>query len=452
LRDMSDQLLDRYPGVKLAVEKDQTGPPAGDPISLEIVGEDFEGLLAVTDSVIRKIEESNIQGIAGLSMDLDVGKPELLVRLDRDKLRRYGLSTFQVANTLRTALFGREISDFKVGEEEYPINMRLKEEYRYNSSSLLNLVVSYVDNGETIQIPLSAIADVEYRSTYGAVNRKDLNRVITISSNVIEGYNATRINEELAILLSGFKFPEGYSFAFAGEQQEQKESMAFLSNAMLIALALILVILVTQFNSLVKPLIIIASVLFSTIGVFGGIAAFKMDFVVVMTGIGIVALAGVVVNNAIVLIDYIELLKKQKRKELGLSDEEFLPVSAATECVIEGGRTRLRPVLLTAITTVLGLIPLAIGLNIDFNGLLQSFKPNLYFGGDMVIFWGPISWTIIFGLVFATFLTLVIVPVMYKITVNISKMVNTRLIKLRKQNGNAVVLQAIETPPANPSE
>jgi len=433
MREMSDKLLGRYPGVKLAIEKDESGPPAGDPISVEIIGDEFETLLAVSDSVLRLIDESDIQGIEGISMDLDIGKPELLVSLDRDKLRRYGLSTFQVANTLRTALFGREVSDFKVGEEEYPINMRLKEEYRYNSSSLLNLSLSFMDDGQTIQIPLSAIADVEYRSTYGAVNRKDLNRVITLSSNVIEGYNATRINAELGALLSAYSFPEGYGFAFGGEQAEQMESMAFLSRAMLIALSLILVILVTQFNSLVKPVIIMASVLFSTIGVFGGIATFKMDFVVVMTGIGIVSLAGVVVNNAIVLIDYIEILKKQKRKDLGLKEGEFLPVSDATQCVIEGGRTRLRPVLLTAITTVLGLIPLAVGLNIDFGGLLREFKPNIFFGGDMVIFWGPISWTVIFGLTFATFLTLVIVPVMYKITVNISKMINTRVIKIRKQ-------------------
>jgi multidrug efflux pump subunit AcrB len=255
---------------------------------------------------------------------------------------------------------------------------------------------------------------------------------------VIEGYNATRINAELADLLSTYNFPEGYTFAFGGEQQEQMESMAFLSRAMLIALSLILLILVTQFNSLIKPLIIMVSVLFSTIGVFGGIATFKMDFVVVMTGIGIVSLAGVVVNNAIVLIDYIEILKRQKRKDMGLKEGEFLPVADATACVIEGGRTRLRPVLLTAITTVLGLIPLAIGLNIDFAGLLSEFKPDLYFGGDMVIFWGPISWTVIFGLTFATFLTLVIVPVMYKITVNISKLINTRILKIRKQELNNV--------------
>lgn len=435
-RELTDKLLNRYPGVVLSIEKDQMGPPAGDPVSIEISGDEFEQLIQLTDSVLQEIDQAGIMGLGGLTMDLDVGKPELLVKLDRDKLMRYGLSTYQVANTLRTALFGREVSDFKVGEDEYPINMRLKEEYRYNSSSLLNIGISYMDNGQLIQIPLSAIADVEYRSTYGAVKRKDLKRVITLTSNVIEGYNATRINQQLATVLEDFNFPEGYSYEFGGEQEEQRESMTFLMNALLIAVALILLILVTQFNSIVKPAIILASVLFSTIGVFGGIATFRMDFIVVMTGIGIVALAGIVVNNAIVLIDYIELLKKNKRAELGLHDGEFLPVHHATETIIEGGRTRLRPVLLTAITTILGLIPLAIGLNIDFGGLLRELKPNIYFGGDMVIFWGPISWTVIFGLTFATFLTLVIVPVMYKITVQISKMINTKLIKLRRiENG-----------------
>jgi multidrug efflux pump subunit AcrB len=439
-RELTDQLLNRYPGVVLSIEKDRMGPPAGDPVSIEITGDDFEQLIMLTDSILHKIDQSGIMGLEGLSMDLDVGKPELLVKLDRDKLMRYGLSTYQVANTLRTALFGKEVSDFKVGEDEYPINMRLKEEYRYNSSSLLNIGISYMDNGQLISIPLSALADVEYRSTYGAVKRKDLRRVITLSSNVIEGYNATRINQQLARVLENFDFPEGYSYEFGGEQEEQQESMAFLMNALLIAVAIILMILVTQFNSIVKPAIILASVLFSTIGVFGGIATFRMDFVVVMTGIGIVSLAGIVVNNAIVLIDYIELLKKNKRAELGLRDGEFLPVHHATETIVEGGRTRLRPVLLTAITTILGLIPLAVGLNIDFGGLLRELKPNIYFGGDMVIFWGPISWTVIFGLTFATFLTLVIVPVMYKITVQISKMINTRLIKLRRiENGETTV-------------
>jgi len=430
-RKLADNLLNRYPGVIISLEKNRMGPPAGDPISIEIAGDEFEPLIRISDSILHEIDNAGIEGIEGLTMDLDVGKPELLVSLDRDRLRRYGLSTYQVANTLRTALFGREVSDFKMGEDEFPINIRLKEEYRYNSSSLLNIGLSYVDNGQTIRIPLSAVADVKYQSTYGAVKRKDLKRVITLSSNVIEGYNPTRVNRQIREVLDSYQFPEGYGYEIGGEQEEQQESMAFLMRALLIALALILMILVTQFNSIVKPAIILASVLFSTIGVFGGIATFRMDFIVVMTGIGIVSLAGIVVNNAIVLIDYIELLKKEKRQKLRLREDEFLPVHEATEAVIEGGRTRLRPVLLTAITTVLGLLPLAVGLNIDFGGLLREWKPDIYFGGDMVIFWGPISWTVIFGLTFATFLTLVIVPVMYKITVQVSKMINTRIIKLR---------------------
>jgi len=232
------------------------------------------------------------------------------------------------------------------------------------------------------------------------------------------------VNQQIRAHLAQFKMPEGYSYEFTGEQQEQQESMAFLSKAMLIAVTLIFIILVTQFNSIIKPAIIAMTVLFSTIGVFGGLATFKIDFIVVMMGIGIVPLAGIVVNNGIVLIDYIELLKARKRKELGLDANDYLPANEATECIIQGGKTRLRPVLLTAITTVMGLISLAIGLNIDFKTMLSDFDPQLYFGGDMVAFWGPISWTVIFGLTFATFLTLVIVPVMYRLTVIIQKRIN----------------------------
>jgi len=285
----------------------------------------------------------------------------------------------------------------------------------------MNQKVSFRDDGKMIQIPISAVADIKYSTTYGAVNRKDMNRVITLYSNVVEGYNATKINNQLKMLLENFDMPEGYQFKFTGEQEEQKEAMGFLGRAMLIALALILLILVTQFNSLVRPGIIMASVIFSTIGVFGGLATFRMDFIVVMTGIGIISLAGIVVNNAIVLIDYIELLKARKRKELGLEEDAFLPVAEATQCVVQGGKTRLRPVLLTAITTILGLLPLATGMNINFNTMLSEFNPQLYFGGDMVKFWGPISWTVIFGLTFATFLTLVIVPVMYRISISVQK-------------------------------
>lgn len=417
MKKLSGQLIGKYPGVRLSVEKQSEGPPAGKPVNIEIAGKDFDELLMLTDDIQNCIDKSGIHGIEGLNIDLDIGKPEIIFHIDRDRARRFGLSTVQIASTIRTALFGKDISDFKVGEDKYPIQLRLKEEYRYNLASLLNQKVTFRSQatGKISQVPISAVADVSYSTTYGAVKRKDLKRMITIYSNVLKGYNATNINDQLKILMANYSMPPGYDYAFTGEQQEQDESMAFLIRAMIIAMALIMIILVSQFNSIFKPLIIMASVLFSTIGVFGGIATFKMDFIVIMTGIGIVALAGIVVNNAIVLIDYVDLLKKRKRLQLGLAEDAILPVKEAVECVIEGGKTRLRPVLLTAITTILGLIPLASGMNIDFLSLLSTFDPKLFFGGDNAAFWGPISWTIIFGLTFSTFLTLIIVPAMYHI-------------------------------------
>ena len=420
---ISEEFIGKYPGVLISLGKSEMGPPAGKAINIEISGENFKELIKITDSVKTFIENAHIPGIEGLKTNLDVGKPEMIVKIDRDKARRFGLSTSQIAMNIRTSLFGKEISDFKVGEEEYPIVIRLKDEYRYSVSSLMNQEILFHEDGSDIKIPLSSVASIEYGSTYGAVNRKDQKRVITISSNVNEGFNATSINQQIAHNLAGFEMPEGFKYEFTGEQQEQAESTIFLARAMMIAVALIIMILVTQFNSVIKPLIIIITVLFSTIGVFGGIATFKMDFIIVMMGIGIVSLAGIVVNNGIVLVDYVELLKKRKRKELGLAENAFLPVDIATACVVEGGKTRLRPVLLTAITTILGLISLAVGLNLDFASMLSNYDPQFYIGGDMVSFWGPISWTVIFGLSFATFLTLIIVPVMYRLTIIIQKRV-----------------------------
>ncbi|MFW6020259.1 MAG: efflux RND transporter permease subunit [Bacteroidales bacterium] len=417
MRDLSDELIRKYPGVQLTIEKNRMGPPTGRPINIEVSGKEFNTLLEESDKILQAIDDAEIDGIEGMKTDLETGKPEMLLSVDRDKARRFGLSTGQVGQTLRTALYGKEISDFKIGEDEYPIMLRLQDKYRYNISSLMNQKIAFRNNqGRLIKVPISAVADYQYNTTYGSVERKDLNRVITLYSNVVEGYNPTEVNEQIKIALSDLDLPEGYNYTFTGEQQDQQESMQFLIRAMLIAISLILMILVSQFNSLIKPIIILMSVLFSTIGVFGGLATFGMDFIVVMTGIGIVSLAGVVVNNAIVLIDYIELLKKDKRKELGLEETAILPINEATDCIIRGGKTRLRPVLLTAITTILGLLPMAIGLNIDFAGLLRDFQPNIYFGGDIANMWGPISWTIIFGLTFATFLTLIVVPVMYRIT------------------------------------
>jgi len=419
LDDLADNLVGQYPGIIISVQEQQEGPPAGKPINLEIQGRDFSTLLYLTDTIRSIINRENIPGIEGLNIDLDVGKPELIVLIDRERARRYGLSTGQIGEAIRTALFGKEISDFKDGEDEYKIRMKLDDKYRYNIADLINQRITFrsQSSGKIVQIPISSVADFEYSTTYGAITRIDRDRVITIYSNVLLGYNATEINDQLKLIMRNFKMPIGYNYEFTGEQQEQEESMAFLTTALLIAIVLISIILVSQFNSFVKPAMIIFTVVLSTIGVFGGLATFKMDFIVIMTGIGIVSLAGVVVNNGIVLIDYVGLLKQRKRKELGLPDGADLPLDIAKECIVEGGQTRLRPVLLTAITTILGLMPLAVGLNIDILAFLNTFNPHIYFGGDNMTFWGPMSWTVIFGLSFATFLTLVIIPSMYHVLV-----------------------------------
>ncbi|NOY51526.1 MAG: efflux RND transporter permease subunit [Chlorobi bacterium] len=415
MEELSDSLVGFYPGITLTVERQREGPPTGKPINIEVSGKDFNKLLELTGDIINKINEQNIPGIEELQIDLDKEKPELLININREKARRYGLSTGQIGTAIRTALFGKEISDYKDGEDEYKIVMKLDDKYRDNISDLINQRITFrsPSSGKIVQVPISAVADFEYSSTYGAITRIDKKRVVTIFSNVLQTYNANEINNKLKEFMKTYEMPMGYEYSFTGEQEEQAESMAFLATALLIAVSLITIILVSQFNSFVKPAIIMFTVLLSTIGVFGGLATFNMDFIVIMTGIGIVSLAGVVVNNGIVLIDYIGLVKQRKKKEMGLAEDDNLPLEIAKECIVEAGKTRLRPVLLTAITTILGLMPLAVGLNIDFVSFLENFNPHIYFGGDNSVFWGPMSWTVIFGLAFATFLTLVVVPAMY---------------------------------------
>ncbi len=414
MKEISSSLTG-YPGVKISIDKNREGPPMGRPINIEISGEEFDQLLVLVEDIQQKIEKEKIPGIEGINVDLELSKAEMLVQIDRDMARRMGVSTSQIGSTIRTALFGKEVSKFKDGEDEYPINLKLADKYRYNVSALMNQRITFrsQSSGQIMQIPISSVATYSYNNTYGSVNRKDMKRQVTLYSNVIEGYNENSINEQLKKLLADYPMPENYDLQFTGKQQEQEQTQDFLSNALMIAVALITLILVSQFNSAFKPVIIIMTVLFSTIGVFLGLAIFNMDFVIIMTGIGIVSLAGIVVNNAIVLIDYIELTKTRKKQELGLNDEQSLSFSDSIMCIQEAGQKRLRPVLLTAITTVLGLLPLATGMNINFSTLLTSFNPQIYFGGDNAIFWGPMAWTVIFGLTFATFLTLVIVPVMY---------------------------------------
>jgi multidrug efflux pump subunit AcrB len=292
---------------------------------------------------------------------------------------------------------------------------------------LVNKKIGFRDKfGEKKEVPISAVADIQYGSTYGSVKRKDSEKVVSLFSNVLDGANPTEINAKIQELMATYPIPDGITIKYTGEQEEQAKSQAFLLRALGIAVALIFLIIVAQFNSVISPFIIMTSVLFSTIGVFLGLVIFNMDFVVIMTGIGIISLAGVVVNNAIVLIDYTDLVRVRKREELGLAEGEFLPLQASFDSIVEAGKTRLRPVLLTAITTVLGLIPLAIGMNINFATLLSEFDPQFYVGGDNAAFWGPMAWTVIFGLTFATVITLVLVPVMYFLTEKLT-------IRLRKQ-------------------
>jgi len=414
-RKVTEELNNWLPGVTISVEKENNGPPVGRDISLELTGTDFEVLLASAEEVKKKIDRSGIEGIENLQIDLETNKPELLVKINRDHARRLGVSTQQVALALRTALFGSEASKYKEGEDDYPIEVRLKREYRYDVASLMNQPVTFRSqaSGKIVQVPISAVASYEFNSSYNSIKRKDSERLVTVYSNVIEGFNKTEINNAIKEVLKDHELPQSYNLKFGGSQEEQAESSAFLVNALLIAISLITIILVSQFNSATKPFIIILTVLFSTIGVFLGLGIFQMEFVVIMTGIGIVSLAGIVVNNGIVLIDFIELSRNRIREKLGLEDKEELEDPDLVEAIELGGMTRLRPVLLTAITTVLGLLPLAVGLNIDFIGLLDNRGANIYFGGDNAIFWSPMAWTVIFGLVFATFLTLIVVPVMY---------------------------------------
>jgi multidrug efflux pump len=415
MEDIRD-VIGEYPGAQVSVDKNPVGPPVGKPINIEVKGENYQKLIGLVDQIRANIQNANIGGIEELKTDLETGKAELIVDIDREKARRFGLSTSTIATELRTALFGNEISKFKDGEDDFPINLRLKDDYRYDVNALLNQKVTFRDKfGNQKQIPISSVADVRYSSTFGSVKRKDSDRVITIFSNVLDGYNATEINTQIKDVIDDMQLPSGYEVSFTGEQQEQQESGQFLIRALLIAVMTIFLIIVAQFNSVTTPFIIMASVLLSTIGVFLGLVVFDMNFVVVMTGIGIISLAGVVVNNAIVLIDYTNLIRERRRAELNIKDDEVLPYDEIVNSIVDGGRIRLRPVLLTAITTVLGLIPLAVGLNINFYTLLSDFDPQIYYGGFNADFWGPMAWTVIFGLVFATFLTLVVVPVMYLI-------------------------------------
>ena len=389
-------------GAEITVAQEQSGPPTGKPINLEFTADNFNDLVSTTENVKRYLDSLQVAGVEELKSDFQSDKPEIRISIDREKANREGISTSQIGMILRTAIYGMEISKFRDENDDYPIQLRVAEHQRNDINALLNMPVTFRDmssGGQVRQVPLSAIAKIDYSNTYAGIRRKDQKRVITLSSNVLNNYNANEVVQEIVGHLDNYSFPDGVSYKMTGEQEEMAETMAFMGKAFLIAALLIFMILVLQFNSTSKPFIVLAEIVFSVIGVLIGFALFKMEMSVVMTGVGILALSGIVVRNGILLVEFTDMLIAQG-----------MELRAA---IIEASKTRMTPVLLTAMAATAGLIPLAVGFNIDFVKMFTELNPHIFFGGDNVAFWGPLSWTMIFGLIFGTILTLVLVPVLY---------------------------------------
>ena len=359
----------------------------------------------------------NVSGVEELKIDVNKNKPGTQLVIDRKKAGELGVNASQVGQQLRTSLFGTKAGVFKSNGEDYDINVRLEKEMRNNNNALFNQNIVFRDpsNGRIKEIPVAALIKEENTTSYSAIKHRKLNRVVTLYSSVLAGFNANEVVDQVKMSLANFELPLNVRFQFSGEIEEQEKNMSFLSNALAAALGLILLLLVFQFNSISKPLIILLSIFLSFTGVFLGLILFQMPFVILMTMMGIISLSGIVVNNGVVLLDYTQLLIDRRAEKQELNSNQLLPKSEVNKAIVEGGAARLRPVILTAITTVLGLIPLAVGLNIDFFTLVTEWSPNIYLGGENVIFWGPLAWTVIFGLTFATFLTLVIVPATFSI-------------------------------------
>ncbi len=388
--------LSGFTGAEIIVAKQEEGPSSAKPINIEISGKNFATLGNLADQVKDRIR--GVPDLVDLTDNYDRGRPEIRIRPDLEKAARYGLRRQDVASTIRTAIRGQDVSKYRVGEDEYDIVVRLAADARKNVEDLENLTVFY----EGQDIPLSAFADISFESGIGAINRLDSRRVVTVSADVTTGANANAVLGVVMKDLESFPMPPGYDLAFTGELEEQQEASAFLSNAFKIAILLIFIILVTQFSSVLVPLVILTSVILSLIGVFVGLLVTRTPFGIIMTGVGVISLAGIVVNNAIVLLDYTLQLRERG--------------SSKVDAIIEAGRTRFRPVVLTAITTILGLIPLTTGLSVDFGRLFSGDWGRVFIiGGESSQWWGPMGVAVIWGLAVATFLTLVVVPVTYSL-------------------------------------
>jgi len=411
------------PGAEITVDKNTNGPPTGKPINIEITSENMESLVSDAFAFRNYLDSLNIPGIEDLKTDFEMNSPEILVQIDRERAQRLGLSTGQIGMEIRTALYGKEISKLKQDEDEYPIVLRYDKVTRDNINALVNLEITFRDmnTGRLSSIPLSTVAKINYTSSYAGIKRLDQKRVITVYSNVLSGYSPNDIVPIINREAKKFKFNEGTNFKLTGEQEDQAETANFLMVAMVIALGAIFFILITQFGSVSKSLIILSEVVFSIIGVLLGVMIFHMNLVIMMTGLGVVALGGIVVRNGILIVEFIDVKKKE-----GLRTRR---------AIIEGGKTRITPVILTATATMLGLVPLAVGMNINFTTLFTELNPHIYFGGDNVAFWGPLAWSIIFGLSFATFLTLMFVPALYELDYTI------KLKIARRKNRKAIAKQ-----------
>ena len=416
-------LVGIYPGVLISVEKDENGPPAGPPINIEIEGPDYAELIMVAERMRNFINSKNIAGIDELKIDVNKSKPTMQVEIDRQKAGELGVSSGQVGQLLRNSIFGSKAGIYKEDGEDYDIYVRFNKENRYNTNALFDQKIIFRDQatGKIKEIPVSVIAKQKNSSGFSAIKHKSTKRVVTVYSALAPGYtDAGVIVSNIQSEMKNFtELPNKIKIDYTGQIEEQNKQMTFLLGAFFTGLSLIFLILIFQFNSVSKPAIIMLAIFLSLIGVFGGILITGSAFVIMMTMMGIISLAGIVVNNGVVLLDYTQLLIDRKMIAMGMDNKDLLRTDSVKEAIIEGGRARLRPVLLTAITTILGLIPLAIGLNINFFTLFTDFNPNIYFGGDNVIFWGPLAWTVIYGLIIATFLTLIIVPVLFFISYKI---------------------------------
>lgn len=400
--------MNGIPGASIEVNKEDSGPSTEPPVNIEITGDRFEEIAKVATQLSGYLDTNQVYGVENLKMDVDLSNPEITINVDRMKATMEGLSTAQVGMALRTAVFGKEVSKLKDGEDEYKIQLRYADLNRNNITDLMNMRITFMDMNTMMvkSLPLSAIATKEYTNSSGAVKRKNTKRTIQLQSNVLDPSMTARVNKELAAHIANFKsktkIPVDVTIRQTGQGEQEAETSQFLGTALAIALGIIFLILVLQFNSLSKPFIVLTEIFFSVIGVMLGYALTGMTIASIMLGVGVVGLAGIVIKNGILLIEFTDELRGRGMR--------------TREAAIQAGKIRIIPVLLTAIATILGLLPLAVGFNINFVSLFQDLNPHIFFGGDSVVFWGPLSWTIIFGLIFAFFLTLIMVPSMYVIS------------------------------------